>query len=70
LLSFDGVGCFVEVVGEGDAFTGFVEVDVVTFCWVCIRVFTTSSGVVITPAMPPALAAVAISRGKPMVFEP
>ena len=39
-------------------------------CWVWMRVFTTSRGVVITPAMPPAVAAVAISRGSPMLFEP
>jgi len=39
-------------------------------CWVWMRVLTTSRGVVITPAMPPAVAAVAISRGRPMLFEP
>lgn len=36
------------------------------FCWVCILVFTTSKGHVMTPAIPPAVAAVAISRLKPM----
>jgi len=39
-------------------------------CWVCILVFTTSSGQVRTPAIPPAVAAVAISNPKPMSLCP
>lgn len=35
-----------------------------------MRVLTTSRGVVMTPAAPPALAAVAISNKRPMLFDP
>lgn len=36
------------------------------FCCVCIRVLTTSSGQVITPAIPPAVAAVSTSSWNPI----
>lgn len=64
----DGVmfaGCgwtFVAPVGGIDVSGGLI-------C-VCILVLTTSSGHVITPAMPPADAAVAISRPRPMSLLP
>lgn len=52
-------------------FGGIVGVECVSgLCCVCMRVFTTSRGVVMTPAMPPALAAVAISSGRPMMLDP
>lgn len=59
--------CFV---GESVAIGGLVDTDGVSLCCVCIRVFTTSNGVVITPAIPPAEAAVKISNGNPMLCEP
>lgn len=70
LLGFVEVECLEDDAGEREAFGAFVEPEGVSLCWVCMRVFTTSSGVVMTPAMPPALAAVAISKGSPMLFEP
>lgn len=70
LLVFGGVECFAEAVGDGEEFGGLAELDGVSLCCVCMRVLTTSSGVVMTPAIPPALAAVAISRGRPMLLEP
>lgn len=69
LLDFEEVVCFDEDAGDTADFGECVETEEVSLCWVWIRVFTTSSGVVMTPAMPPALAAVAISNGKPMLFE-
>lgn len=39
-------------------------------CCVWMRVFTTSSGHVMTPAMPPAVAPVKISSGRPMSLDP
>lgn len=70
LVGLEGVECFVDVVGETVALGAVVELEVVSLCWVCIRVLTTSSGVVITPAIPPALAAVAISNGSPIMLDP
>jgi hypothetical protein len=70
LVDFDGAECFGDAVGERGVVGAFAELRGISLCCVCIRVFTTSSGVVITPAMPPALAAVAISSGSPMLFEP
>jgi hypothetical protein len=70
LLGLVGAECFEEAAGERGAFGAPDEAESASFCWVCMRVLTTSSGVVITPAMPPALAAVAISRSRPMLFEP
>lgn len=70
LLVLEGVECFEEVVGDTEWFGALVELDGVSFCCVCMRVLTTSSGVVMTPAIPPALAAVAISRAKPILLVP
>jgi len=70
LVGLEGVECFVDVIGETVALGAAVELEVVSLCWVCIRVLTTSSGVVITPAIPPALAAVAISSGSPIMLDP
>lgn len=64
------VECFDADAGDMEGFEGCVELDDVLGCCVWILVFTTSSGVVITPAIPPALAAVKISNGNPMSWEP
>lgn len=62
--------CLEEDVGRGDVF-GVAEATAgVSVCCVWMRVLTTSSGVVITPAIPPAVAAVKISSGNPMLFDP
>lgn len=63
--------CFDDVDdgGSGD-FGAMVELGVGPLCWVWIRVLTTSRGVVMTPAIPPAVAAVAISKGSPMLLVP
>lgn len=63
----------------GPGLTGFVRASLVLgdaagassgFNWVWILVLTTSSGHVITPAKPPALAPVSISNGRPMSLLP
>ena len=68
-----GVACFDAELGDIDAFegvVGVVGVDDVLGCCVWTRVFTTSNGIVITPAIPPALAAFNISSGNPIFFDP
>ena len=70
LFDADAVECFDDEAGDDVAFGGFCDEDNVSLCWVCIRVLTTSKGVVITPANPPARAAVAISSGSPMTLDP
>lgn len=70
LLVLEGVECFADAVGESEGCGALVALEAVSLCCVWMRVLTTSSGVVMTPAMPPALAAVAISRGRPMLLEP
>jgi hypothetical protein len=70
LLDVADVACFETEAGDNVALGGCAEAEDVLGCCVCILVFTTSSGVVITPAIPPALAAVRISSGNPMLFEP
>ena len=62
--------CFEVDEGESvDAGTGDGAGEGSLRC-VWIRVFTTSRGVVITPAIPPADAAVRISKGSPISFDP
>lgn len=61
---FDGVDA-----GKG-AFGVAGELEEGPLCWVWMRVLTTSRGVVRTPAIPPAVAAVAISKGSPMLLVP
>jgi len=70
LVVCEGVECFEAAAGESGALGGGGEAGDGPLCWVWMRVLTTSSGVVMTPAMPPAVAAVAISSGSPMLFEP
>ena len=66
-----GGACFDADAGDKEAFGATGEPDEVgPLCCVWMRVLTTSRGVVITPAIPPAVAAVAISSGSPMLFEP
>jgi len=64
------VECFAVDEGESVVFGALGDEETAGLCCVWMRVLTTSSGVVITPAMPPAVAAVIISNGKPMLFEP
>jgi hypothetical protein len=64
------VACFVVEEGERVAFGAVVAGEAVGLTCVCMRVLTTSSGVVITPAIPPAVAAVKISNGRPMSCDP
>jgi len=66
----EGVECFEVAAGESGALGAGGEAGDGPLCWVWMRVLTTSRGVVMTPAMPPAVAAVAISSGSPMLFEP
>ncbi len=66
----DGVECFEVAVGDSEALGAIGDPGDGPLCCVWMRVLTTSSGVVMTPAMPPAVAAVAISSGSPMLFEP
>lgn len=70
LVEFTGVECFAAEEGESDAVEAGAGADDVLGRWVWMRVLTTSRGVVSTPANPPALAAVKISSGRPMLFEP
>ena len=70
LIVCDDIECFEVAAGDSEAFGATGDVGDGPLCWVWMRVLTTSSGVVMTPAMPPAVAAVAISSGRPMVFEP
>lgn len=70
---FPGLGldeCFEDDEGDSVAFAGCKETEGASLCCVWMRVLTTSKGVVMTPAMPPALAAVNISSGNPMLFDP
>lgn len=64
------VDCPATGLGRGLSFTdgseGLAAVNWSGFCCVWILVFTTSSGQVITPAIPPAVVAVKISNPKPM----
>jgi hypothetical protein len=78
-VEMDRVCEFVELIvgfnvvcreAEDSTIGWLIAIGGVTLCWVWMRVFTTSRGVVKTPAMPPALAAVATSSGSPMLFEP
>ena len=62
--------CFEVEAGESGALGAGGEAGDGPLCWVWMRVLTTSRGVVMTPAIPPAVAAVAISSGNPMLFEP
>jgi hypothetical protein len=63
-------GCFEVDVGMIEGFAVVFEAVEDSGCWVWMRVLTTSRGVVITPAAPPALAAVAISNSNPMLLDP
>lgn len=62
--------CDVAFDAGGVDADGDVVVDNVDGNCVCILVFTTSSGHVIVPAMPPAVIPVSISSPKPMSFFP
>lgn len=62
--------CFDDETGMVADFGGVFDAAGRSGCWVWMRVLTTSRGVVITPAAPPALAAVAISSISPMLFDP
>lgn len=62
--------CFEDDVGVIAGFAEEFAAAEGSGSWVWMRVLTTSNGVVITPAAPPALAAVAISNGSPMLFDP
>lgn len=70
LVVCEGLECFEVVAGNMEALGTVGEAGDGPLCWVWMRVLTTSRGVVMTPAMPPAVAAVAISSGSPMLFEP
>jgi hypothetical protein len=61
--------CFEDDAGVTAGFAGYFDASGSSGCCVCMRVLTTSKGVVITPAAPPALAAVAISNRIPMLFD-
>jgi len=65
-VAVEEVWCWEDGVWNGAGLDGFLVRIGGSLCWVCMRVLTTSRGVVMTPAMPPALAAVAMSRGSPM----
>ena len=66
----NGAECFDVDADDGEALDTTDDPGMGPLCWVWMRVFTTSRGVVMTPAMPPAVAAVAISNISPMLFEP
>ena len=62
--------CFEDDVVGVAIFEGYFDASGSSGSWVWMRVLTTSRGVVITPAAPPALAAVAISKSRPILFDP
>lgn len=62
--------CFDDDAGVIAGFAEELDATEGSGSWVWMRVFTTSRGVVITPAAPPALAAVATSNSRPILFEP
>ena len=64
----DLVGDWVDT--DEDALFALVEVGIGESDATWILVFTTSSGQVITPAMPPADAPVKISKGRPIFLLP
>jgi hypothetical protein len=70
IVDFADVECFDVEDGDSVDVEASAGVDDALGCCVWMRVFTTSRGVVMTPANPPALAAVRISNGSPMLFEP
>lgn len=79
-VSFIFVWCFPVVEGPAGAVAAAAAATEVArgtdvpnasgLCCVWVLVFTTSSGQVITPAMPPAVVAVRISNGNPMSLLP
>ena len=69
-MDLEGVECFDDEEGEREDADWFGGLEGVSVRWVWMRVLTTSRGVVMTPAMPPAVAAVNISSGRPMSLDP
>ena len=70
VVDLEVVVCLEDDEGVIAGFAGYFEASGTSGSWVWIRVLTTSRGVVMTPAAPPALAAVAISNKRPILFEP
>lgn len=69
-VDLEAVECFDDEEGEREDVGGLDGLEEASERWVWMRVLTTSKGVVMTPAMPPAVAAVSISSGRPMLFDP